>query len=368
LAVTDAPDLESRRPTLASALAPFAVPDTRIGLRLFAIDLAVYMLGLALALFAETTSWRVFGAVLVGLKMGSLYTLAHDGAHKSLTASRRLNRWLASLGYLLSLHNYRIRVHDHLVLGHHPKLNGPQPDVYRPLSLAEYRAAPLWRRAWERFTRSPNPFAFAPYGIFSRWLQAEVVPKRSMSRAHQVEAWGCVGLLLAYLALIVGWLAHRNAGDAAAFLADVGLVLGLPFFIFQTLQAAILYFQHTHPAVPWFAAGDPRWDEHGVEELTVHVRVPAWLATLTHDICEHPAHHVLPSIPCYRLRAAQARLAELLGERALELPLSPHAMAEIMRRCKLYDYEDHRWLDFDGQPTGERTTVHGALISPSAAH
>jgi len=366
--VNEAPASDTRHPALVAALTPFAVPDTRIGVRLFAIDLAVYAAGMALALFAASSGWRLFGAVLVGLKMGSLYTLAHDGAHNVLTASRRLNRWLACLGYLLSLHNYRIRVHDHLVLGHHPRLNGPQPDVYRPMSLAEYRAAPAWRRAWERFTRAPHPLAFAPHGIFSRWLQAEVLPRRDMKPAYRVEAWVLFALCLSCVALIVGWLAHRNDGDALALAVDAGLVIGLPLFIFQTLQAAILYFQHTHPAVPWFAADDPRHDEHEVEELTVHVRVPAWLSTLTHDICEHPAHHVLPSVPCYRLRAAQARLTGLLGERAIELPLSARAMARVMRRCKLYDYEDHRWLDFDGRPTGESTTVHGALLMPSAAH
>jgi omega-6 fatty acid desaturase (delta-12 desaturase) len=26
---------------------------------------------------------------------------------------------------------------------------------------------------------------------------------------------------------------------------------------------------------------------------------------------------------------------------------------DTLRRCKLYDYERHRWLDFDGQPTSE---------------
>jgi len=58
---------------------------------------------------------------------------------------------------------------------------------------------------------------------------------------------------------------------------------------------------------------------------------------LTHDICEHPAHHVLPAIPCYRLRAAQQRLAELIGPRSLEVPLAWGPLAEIMRRCKVYD-------------------------------
>ena len=353
------------RQELAAALAPFAVPDTRVGLHLFAIDLVVYAVGMALALFADGIGWRIFGAVIVGLKMGSLYTLAHDAVHNTLTASRRLNMWLGAIGYLCSLHNDRVRRYDHLVIGHHPGTNGPQPDVWRPMAWAEYREAPWWRRLWERFTRAPNVVGFAPYGFVSRWLKAEVLPNPAMSARHRREAWGYAALLAGYVGVIVGWLVVRNDGAALAVLGDVMLVLGVPFFIFQTLQAAILYFQHTHPLVPWFGPGDRRFDDWGPEALTVHVKVPAWLATLTHDICEHPAHHVLPAIPCYRLRAAQQRLAELIGPRSLEVPLAWGPLAEIMRRCKVYDYEQQRWLDFDGRPTAVSGIASAPLGAPA---
>ncbi|HZV94123.1 MAG TPA: fatty acid desaturase [Caldimonas sp.] len=348
-------DLVPTRQELARALMGYAVPDTRIGVRLFLVDFVVYAAGLSLALFASQPAWRVLGAVLVGLKMGSLYTLAHDAVHNSLTASSRLNKVLSAIGYLVSLHNYRIRWYDHLVIGHHPGLNGPQPDVYRPLSWQEYCNAPAWRRLWERFIRAPHVLAFAPYGILSRWLRAEVLPNKAMTPKFRAQAWAFGALLVAYLCAIVACLARRNGGDAIGLLADAVLVIGLPFFIMQTLQAAILYFQHTHPQIPWFGPGDARMEDFGPEALTVHVRIPAFLSSVTHDICEHPAHHVVPAIPCYRLRAAQARLNELLGDRALAVPLSPRVLGDIMRRCKVYDYEHHVWLDFKGQPTTGRT-------------
>ena len=191
--------------------------------------------------------------------MGGLYTLAHDAAHNTLTASRRLNRVLGVVGHLVSLHNYRICLYDHLVIGHHPKLNGPQPDVYRPMSWPEYQSAPVWRKAWERFVRAPHVLAFAPYGIFSRWLRAEVFPNPAMSAAHRAQAWGFAALLVAYLGCIAGWLAHRNAGAPLSFVLDMLLVLGLPFFMFQTTQAAVLFFQHTHPQIPCSGPETRRW-------------------------------------------------------------------------------------------------------------
>ena len=343
--------LPAGRQRLVEALTPYAVPDTRVGLRLFIVDVAVYAIGMGLALFEDGTFWRVVGAVIVGLKMGSVYTLAHDALHHSLTASRRLNKLIAATGYLLSLHNYRIRLFDHLVLGHHPKLNGSQPDVYQPMSWEAYQQAPWWRQAWERYVRSPQIFAFAPYGIVSRWLEAELLPNKAMPAIFRARAYGYGLLLLGSLSLFVGWLAIRNDGDAAGLLSDIALVLVLPFVIFQTLQAAILFFQHTHPSIPWFGPGDPQFGQWGPEALTVHVELPKWLSSLTHEICEHPAHHVVPSIPCYRLREAQARLNELLGDRSLRVRPSYKVLADIMRRCKVYDYEHHVWLDFKGRPT-----------------
>jgi omega-6 fatty acid desaturase (delta-12 desaturase) len=66
---------------------------------------------------------------------------------------------------------------------------------------------------------------------------------------------------------------------------------------------------------------------------------------------DHPVHHLNPRVPCYRLRVAQAKLNELLGEHALVEKFTLRAFLDTLRKCKLYDFENHRWLDFDGKPT-----------------
>lgn len=70
-----------------------------------------------------------------------------------------------------------------------------------------------------------------------------------------------------------------------------------------------------------------------------------------HNGFEHPAHHVCPSIPCCRLHEAQRRLSGLIGSASIEVPLSWAAMQDTFRRCKLYDYTNHRGVDFEGRPT-----------------
>ena len=66
---------------------------------------------------------------------------------------------------------------------------------------------------------------------------------------------------------------------------------------------------------------------------------------------QHPAHHVMPKIPLYNLPQAQARLNALLGTRSIRHRFSIAYLLVTLARCRLYDYDRHQWLDFDGTPT-----------------
>jgi omega-6 fatty acid desaturase (delta-12 desaturase) len=44
-------------------------------------------------------------------------------------------------------------------------------------------------------------------------------------------------------------------------------------------------------------------------------------------------------------------LNDLVGDAAIVEPFSIRWLRETLRSCRLYDYETHRWLDFDGRPT-----------------
>ena len=354
------------RPALVRALQPYARPDTLQGILRFAADYALFLLGTAMALLATNVAVRIAGAVLAGMRMCTLYAIAHDAAHNTLTASRRLNKLLGVVSYLTGFYNYRLRLHDHL-LRHHPLVNGPQPDAYRPLSLAQYQAMPQWRQAWERFVRSANPLAWMAYGMAARMMKSEVFPHRSMPAAVRREAWGHAALMGAYLAALLGGLAWYSAGDAWLFAQNTFFALVLPFLAFQANMALVVYFQHTDPRIPWFAEGDDRHIEHGAEDLSVHIAMPRALSALVHHSFCHAAHHVCPSIPCYRLWDAQRELDVLMGSRSVVVPLGLGALLEVFRCCKLYDYENHRWLDFEGRPTSaqlvEQPAAPGLLLA-----
>ena len=341
--------IHSRR-DLVAALLPFAAPDTRQGVLRFAADYGLFLLGTGLALFSPYVTLRIAGALLAGFKMSTLYAIAHDAAHNTLTALRGLNKAIGIVAYLTGFYNYRLRLYDHL-LRHHPMVNGPQPDAYRPKSLAEYRACKPWRRAWERFIRSPNPLALMAYGALSRLRKSEVFPKKAMPLAVRREAWLYAGLMGAYLCAFITVIGFASGGSLLLFAQNLFFALVLPFLAFQACMAAVVYFQHTHPAVPWFAQGDERHRVFGAEELSVHMAMPRAVSALLHHAYCHAAHHVCPSIPCYRLYDAQQRLDELLGRKAAVVAFRASALLDVFRRCKLYDYEEHCWIDFDGHQT-----------------
>jgi omega-6 fatty acid desaturase (delta-12 desaturase) len=354
-----------RRGDLVRALAPFAKPVTAVGLRLLAVDLLIVAAAWGLVLWADNLLVRVLAAALVGFKFGALYTLAHDAVHGALVVPPNLNRVIATFCYAFTLHNYRIRQYDHLLLGHHPHLCGPQQDAYKPMSPEDYAAASWSRRLWERFQRSPNGLSFFFYGVAERWWRCEFFPPQQMPQQHKAEARWLQAVVVGWLAFLFGvaWVSAMVKGQA--FWLEAVLVVGVPIFVFQTLQAMVLYLQHTHPDVPWFAPGDTLRQRFGPESLTVHIQAPRIIGAGSHDILEHPAHHVIPAIPCYRLFEAQSHLSSILGTKALRTHLFAfRRLAQVMRKCKLYDYKHHRWTDFKGQVTSY--TAAAALLPANA--
>jgi hypothetical protein len=193
-----------------------------------------------------------------------------------------------------------------------------------------------------------------------------------------------VGLLILFAASFLGgWAQDVPALLALRALEGLGLLLAcmpasglirqlentffalvLPFMAFQTSQASVVYFQHTHPKIPWFAQGDARHQRMDAEALAAHIDMPRLVSSWVHHAYCHAAHHVCPSIPCYRLYDAQRRLNELLRGQGVKVAFRLSAILDIFRRCKLYDYDAHRWLDFEGNATSPMLLDDDGRMAP----
>ena len=342
---------------LVQQMNAYAVSSTWRGLALFIGDFGLYWAGIAGVIFLPDLWMKFAAGCLSGIKMAGLATLAHDAAHGSLTRSTRLNWLLAVLSFMPCLFNYRLWVYDHHML-HHPNVNSDHPDSYVPLSKTQFDALPRWKQWRERFYRGHAfGLSFGVYYTFQRWWQVKFFPRNFLPERYRASAWRHFVFLLIYLAGLLSLL--LSAPQFAPVDAATAVLLGfvMPFYLWMTLMAFTLYTQHTDPKLPWFHQPVDREDFARQEYLSVDLVIPRLLSVAVHNVYHHAVHHVHPRIPCYRTEAAQQRMNELLGDKAVVSQFSIGWLVNTMRCCKLYDYERHCWTDFDGKPTTPVATI-----------
>lgn len=336
------------------------------GTLLFVTDLLMYIVLIYGVLYLPFLWMKCIASLGAGFKIANLATIAHDAAHNSLTKYRTLNKLIAVVSFMPGLFNYQLWLYDHHRL-HHARTNENIPDSYTPISKKQYDNLPIYRRWWERIYRKPSVLFFGVYYIVERWSKAKLYPRKYIPREMHASAWRYFWLNMAYLASYITLLMFAPVYSATS--AVMAIIMGfiIPYYVFQSLYAFSVYVQHTHPRVPWFDVPPDRNSYGRQEFISVHLIFPGWFRMLVHNVYDHAAHHVCPAIPCYQLGQAQARLNEMLGERSVSQQFSFACLFKTMQICKLYDYEHHRWLDFDGKPTSEVPLITDKIMYADAA-
>jgi omega-6 fatty acid desaturase (delta-12 desaturase) len=330
---------EFRARSLLSSLAALALALTSYGAASYG------------ALALSSTPVRLALGLVAGVASGSLFMMGHDACHGSFARRASLNGVLGRIAFLPTYHTYSLWDLSHNRIHHaHTNLKG-RDFVWTPLSRAEFDALPRWRRALYRIYRTPLGLSlYYPIEIWRVWL---FFPRRErLDRARRSYTLDSL-LVLGFLSLqIAGTLALRREG-----LLDwvVGAVFSLvvPWMVFNWLIGFVIFFNHTHPAVPWFDKPEEWSWFTGMVRGAVRLRLPRWSLPLAPNIMNHVAHHVDPRIPLVHLDRASDRLEELLVDQIVVQAWSVADLLDILRRCKLYDYDAHRWLDYHGNPTTE---------------
>lgn len=337
-----------------SEMARFKRPNSLLGIALFLFDYGLWVAAIAGVLFLPELWMKVAAGIAAGFKQATLMVIAHDAGHGNTTTSKKLNRLISILGFMPTLFNYRLWLYDHNK-SHHYATNDPHRDLYKPFSKAEFDALPRWRQVLEKVYRTP--LGMGLYYLLERFPLFKLFPTRYFPKRLHKRAWFHFGLLMVYAVGFVGLLAAAPLYSGTASLTAVLLGFLLPFYVAVHLFSFTTYMQHSHPEIPWF---DSAPDRHlfRQEDISAHIVFPKWYQALSYHIHEHPAHHVNPHIPFYRAGKAQARLNEIMGEQAVSTRWTPGWYLHCMRTCRLYDYENHRWLDWDGTP------LTGCLLRP----
>lgn len=349
------------RAELLRELAPYAKPSNAKGLKLFVQEYLMYWGAIALIVFAPWMSVKILASLFAGLKLASFYILGHDAGHRILVADKRLNWWLAQLFSIPAWQNHRLWILDHHLL-HHPKTNGEQHDFYKPYSKAEFDRLSWFQQMVERVVRAPNVIGFGLNFLFRWLLTTRLVPTRDTPRRHLSSAWRHFAALAAYQVAFVAFLCY--APYFASITLQNALVLGfaLPFCLYSIVTGGALYLMHTHARLPWFKGSIERKGDFAPELCAMHMTLPDAVHKLIHNVFAHSVHHAHHGIPPYYLLDAQKHFDKLLGDRCLVEPMTVRGAIATLNMCKLYDYEKHQWLDFDGNPTSEpiRLDARGA--------
>ena len=351
LTLSDNPERPVPREAVRRAMGAFTKPDARIGVGHFLLDYVLYGLAIAGVLFLHPLWAKILCSVAAGAKIANLSTLGHDAGHGNLTGSRRLNHLLGVLGFLPGLFNYRLWLYDHHHV-HHPYTNGDHWDSWRPFTKDAFDRLPRRRQWLERLYRSSWGMGLAPYYLIERWTQVKIVPRSFLPRRYHRSAWGHFAVLAAYVVAFNGLLLAAPLYCGTGALTAVLLGFVLPVYCWMLFFSFTAYVQHTHVRIPRFAGPVDRREAIPQEALSLHLEFPHVVKQLVHNVYDHGAHHVNVRIPFHRLPEAQRRLNEMVGDAAMVQRFSFRWLHETLRDCKLYDYDNHRWLDFDGKPTG----------------
>jgi omega-6 fatty acid desaturase (delta-12 desaturase) len=154
--------------------------------------------------------------------------------------------------------------------------------------------------------------------------------------------------------------AEGLSGLGSSFLFGVAV----PFVMYNWMAGILTFVQHTHERARWYA-GREEWSlATGVLRGTVHVIFPSAVDLILYNVMFHTAHHADTRIPLYHLPEAQRALEEHHPESVIQVRFSLGGVRETLRRCKLYDYRQHRWLDFRGNPTEVSSLVHDGFARP----
>jgi omega-6 fatty acid desaturase (delta-12 desaturase) len=125
----------------------------------------------------------------------------------------------------------------------------------------------------------------------------------------------------------------------------------MPWMTWIWFMGFVSFIQHTHPRMAWYDR-EEEWSFYHVQlRSTSHVVFPPPIERILHNIMDHPAHHIDPTIPLYELPRSQRILERMAPEHSVVIRWTPWDYFRTCAACKLYDFRRDCWTDFDGNPT-----------------
>jgi acyl-lipid omega-6 desaturase (Delta-12 desaturase) len=315
-------------------------------------DMFLFAASTAVVLLAGSIALKLVGMLMVTAAIVRLFLIGHDACHGSFFANARLNAICGRIAFMPSMTAFSLWEVGHNTAHHGFNNLKGRDQVWAPFSKAEFDALPRHRQKLERLYRSG--FGWGAYYIIEMWWKKLFFASRkeigSSRRQYKLDS-----LLVSVGALVwIGTVAATAASTGQSFLLLLTLAVVVPFLLWNAIIGFVVYLHHTNPKIAWFLNRQEWQRQRAYLTSTAAVRFPFGIDRLMHNIMEHNAHHLNPRISMFTLRAAQQMLQEKFPE-LCDYRLDRHAYMDVVRRCKLYDYANHAWLDFSGRVTAPVT-------------
>ena len=329
-----------------------ALPDsvyenpTWKGLAYFGRDVVMYA-GLLVALVLIGNVIAVLALeVVMALVVSALFVVGHDAAHGALFSSKRMNSIVAHLAFLPSFHVYEGWILGHNRVHHPYTVRQGYDFVWHPTTPEQFAALGHWRRAVHRFEWS---WAGAgAYYIHQVWWKKMMVgpnPARWV-KAIRRDRWIVTAFIAGMLSVFT--LVGMAAGDSPAGILWLDLrTVVLPFIGFSCFIGTMVHVHHIAPDIRWWKKAE--WNKFKAQmEGTTVLRAPKGFNFFFHWIMVHVPHHVDMRIPMYHLEEAAAAIESAYPGTVIDKPLRFRDFVANSRACKLYDFDDGRWLTYGG--------------------
>ena len=317
----------------------------------FGAVMLVYALAVAAVLVFDIIWVTLAGGLTAALAACRLFIIAHDACHGSFTQNRLVNAIVGRLAFLPGLHNFSLWAYFHNGVHHRYTNLAGRDYVWVPLSWQEFPHLPRWRRLAERVFRHPTTLGFPLYYITRLWAPKLFLPFGRMPRHVRRRGFSDVALPLAFPILLTAGVLYAHLSDVEVNMLDLSLDLAatvvVPFVIVSWAIGFVVYFNHTHPQIPWFRdAGRWRRDFHQFEGATMLRAKGIWHWLIPGAIMNHTAHHFDPRIPVGKLATAHDYIAAKRNRPNQVWFWSPRKQWAVMRRCALFDYDEGEWQPF----------------------
>jgi omega-6 fatty acid desaturase (delta-12 desaturase) len=291
---------------------------------------------------------KVIFGIINGNAIGLMFILGHDACHGVLLPKKWMNSMAGKIALAPAFHSRIAWIYNHNYL-HHKYTNIKEMDPgIAPWDIKDYLKLSPFKQFEYRASRTVYGLGWIYFK--EMWIKWQFFPIKSRApkryKAFLKEKIALFLFFIMWIALLV-WAAVFRA-ESIWLMVVCGFVI--PQMIWNWLIAFVVLQQHTHPDVARYSSLDFQLPSitNGQLNSTPHLILPPFLKRSVFHVMEHTAHHLDPSIPFYQLEHAQQHIDKNHPDDIVSEPLTLSSFLKTITICKLYNYETHQYVDYEG--------------------